>query len=161
MTYKSKRTIAGMISGIMLLLAYIIYVRVRGPEFSEDLSIWARLMLIFIGIGIGLTIVIQILFHISYSIGITIKEQGKNYKDIERIISSAAVEDEMDKLINRKSAHYGYICAGSGFITSLIFLAAGTPAFIALHLIFGSFFAASLVEGIINIYSYEKGITNG
>ena len=161
MTYKSKRTIASMISGFLLLLAYIIYIRLWGPEFSVNLSIWARFMLIFITIGIALNIVINILFHIGYSIGIAVKEQGQNDKQIERIISSSTVEDEMDKLINYKSARYGYICSGVGFISSLIFLATGGSAFITLHLIFGSFFAASFVEGVVNIYCYEKGIANG
>ena len=64
MTYNSKKNIIGMIAGIVIVAAYIIFIRIVNSPAQEDIQAWAKLMLIFIGIGIAVQIVIQILFHV-------------------------------------------------------------------------------------------------
>jgi hypothetical protein len=153
-----------MAAGLLLFAAYTVYALGKnspGPEGPESLQSWALVMLVFIGIAVAASIVIQILFHIAFSIGIAVKERESDDKKVERIIESSMVEDEMDKLINLKSGHIGYICAGIGFAAALAALAFGASAVFALHILFGSFAGGSLVEGGVNIYLYERGVSNG
>jgi hypothetical protein len=133
-----------MAAGLLFSAAYTVYAlgkNAPGPETPESLRAWALGMLVFIGIGVAAAIVIQILFHIVFSIGI--------------------VEDEMDKLINLKAGHTGYICAGIGFVAALAALAFGASGVFALHILFGSFAGGSLAEGGVSIYLYEMGVRNG
>jgi hypothetical protein len=149
-----------MAAGVLLLAAYIIYALGNSPG-QGSLKSWAIVMLVFIGIGIAALILIQILFHIAFSIGIAVKDPEGEEKNIERIISSSMVEDEMDMLISLKSAHAAYICAGIGFIAALAALAFGASAVFALHILFGSFAAGSTLEGGMSVYCYEMGCKNG
>ena len=161
MSYNSKKTIASMLAGVGLIIAYIIYARGGSAPAPSDLKAWAVAMLIFIGIGVAVEIVIQIIFHIALAIGVAIKEQKQDEKTIERIISSTVTEDERDKLIGLKSANVGYAFAGMGFVAALIALAAGATILVAVHITFGSFCIGSIVEGGISIYHYERGVHNG
>ena len=147
-----------MIMGVLLAAAYIIYALSDSSPAPDDLKSWAAAMLVFIGIGVAAAIVIQIIFHIALSIGIAVKEREQDEKTVERIIASTVVEDERDKLISLKSAHIGYIFAGLGFVAALVALAFGTQFVTALHILFGTFSSGSLVEGIVSVYFYERGI---
>jgi len=158
MSYNSKKTIASIVMGVLLVAAYVIYAFSKYSPESEDLKSWAVVMLVFIGIGVAAAIGIQIVFHIALSIGIAVKEQGQDDKTVERIIASTVVEDERDKLISLKSSHIGAIFAGLGFVAMLVALAFGVPVVTALHIIFGTFSVGSIVEGIVSVYFYEKGI---
>ena len=161
MSYNSKRTIASMVAGVFLIVAYAIYAFGEHSPTTEDLKSWAIAILVFIGIGVAAVIVIQIIFHIAMAIGIAVKEREHSDKEIEKNISSLMVEDERDKLINLKSAHIGYIFAGIGFALALVGLAFGMPGVFALHILFGAFAIGSVVEGIATVYFYEKGVRNG
>ena len=161
MSYSSKRTISNVVAGLLLVAAYIIYASGSNAPAPEDLKSWATAMLVFIGIGVGAIIVIQIAFHVFLAIRIAVKEEERDSKKIERIIESTMVEDEREKLIGLKSARVGYICAGAGAMAMLIALAAGVSAVMALQLLFGSSAAGSIVEGIVSVYFYEKGVRHG
>ena len=161
MTVSSKKTVLSMISGILMVIAYIIYALGGSAPEGGNLKSWALSMLIFIGLGVILTILIQILFHVALSIVVSVKENESDSKKIERVIKSSMFEDERDKLIGLKSARLGYICAGAGFIAALALLAFGVQAVAALHTIFASFAAGSLAEGIMGVYYHEKGVGNG
>lgn len=158
MTYQSKRTLTAMAAGVILAIVYLSYALGQNAPSSEDLKAWAGLMLTFIGISVGIMIIIQILFHIFFSVGVAIKNQTKTDKEVERIISATVVEDERDKLISLKSMHVGYIVAGLGFVACLVMLAMGSVPALALNVLLGSFCAASLVEGIVSIALYERGV---
>ena len=161
MTYPSKKTLTGLITGLLLIIAYLVYALGNNAPAGENTKAWAVALLIFIGIGIAAMIVIQILFHIGYAIGIAVKERDCDDEQVERMVSSAMVEDERDKQIGLKSAHIGSICAGIGFIATLIAFALNFSAVISLHLLTGSFFMGGLIEGIISIYLYERGVSHG
>ena len=159
MTFKSKRTIVSMMAGVILAVAYIMYaLGTKAPSLS-DISAWAVAMLVFIGIAIVASIVIQILFHILYSIGIAVKERDLDDKEVERIIESETVEDEDDKTISLKTSRAGYFCTGIGFIIALVWLAfMGTSMVVAFHILLGAIFIGSFIEGIMSVRYYERGI---
>ena len=158
MSYNSKRTIASIIAGVILIAAYLIYAFGERSPAPDDLKSWATAMLVFIAIGVAATVVIQILFHIALAVGIAVKEREQDDKTVERMIASAVVEDERDKLVGLKSARIGYAIAGAGFIAALVALAFEAPVVAALHIPFGAFATGSIVEGIVSVYFYEKGI---
>ena len=161
MTYNSKKTITSMAAGVLLLIGYIIYALGPHAPAPQALNRWAGAILIFIGIGIAGVIIIQILFHIAYAIGIAAKEQHQSDKDVERILASTMVEDERDKLINFKAAHASQICAGLGFVAALAVLTFGGTALLGLHILLGAFSGGSLIEGAVSIHLYERGVHNG
>lgn len=161
MAYNTKRTIVSIVAGVILAVAYLIYAMGSGAPETDDLKRWAVAILIFIGIGVVLQIVIQIILQIVYSVSTAVRETGIDDKEIERIVSSEMYDDEMDKLINLKSAHIGYILVGVGFIAALIVIATGCPVIYALHILFGSYLASSVAEGLVAAYLYERGVHNG
>ena len=160
MTYNSKSILVSMGAGVLMAAAYIVYALGGSAPAPDDLKAWAIAMLIFTGACIVAGIIIQILFHIGLAIGIAIKE-GEDDRNIERIIASSAVEDEMKKLINLKSSRVGYVCSGIGFLAALAVLALGMRAITALHIIFASIAVGSLIEGCFSVYLHERGVHNG
>ena len=159
MSYNSKKILTGMLTGVAIFIAYIVFS--LGEHSPKTISSWAIAMLAFIGVGIVASIVIQILFHVGLAIGVAVKNQScEDDEIVERIISSATIEDERDKLISLKSAHIGYVCEGIGFMCFLAILANGSSVVLALNVLFGAFFAGSLVEGVVSIFLYEKGVNN-
>lgn len=161
MSYNSKRTIVSMIAGSIVLIAYFIYTLSEYAPDSENLKSWAITILVFIGIGIAGLIVVQILFHVGFAIGVAIKEQSIEDKEIERMMEASMIEDERDKLINLKAAHIGYTCAGLGLAVTLTLLAFGGSVIFALHILLGAFSIGSLIEGAVSVYLYERGVHNG
>ena len=159
MTFKSKRVIASMVAGAAQAVAYIVYMLSTHAPAPEDVRAWALTMLVFIGIAIVANIIIQILFHIAYSVGVAVKERAQDDKKVERIIAAETDEDEMDKLVSLKSSRIGYVCIGIGFIAALVGLAfLGASAVVALHILLGAFFAGSFIEGGLSVYFYERGV---
>ena len=161
MTYASKRTLTSMVAGIILCIVYGFYAAGQYANGVESWKEWAITILAFIWISIAIIVVIQILFHIAFAIGTAARNQDKDDEEVEKAVSSAMVEDEMDKLIELKSSHIGYICAGIGFHGLLIALAFNAAPVIVLHILFGSFFLGALIEGAVTIHMYERGVHNG
>jgi len=166
MAYQISRTITRILSGAILLIIYLVQVTNKyqaGLLAIDELQSLAQMMLLFIGIGIGVTIGMEIVFHILFSIGLAVKESVKkgsscNDEEIEKTINQEFVEDEMAKLIDQKSLRVGYITAGIGFITSLVFLALDYPVFIMVNIFFVSFFIAGMMEGFARIFYYKRGV---
>ena len=146
-----------MAAGVVSLAAYLIYALGKSAPEAGNLKAWAAAMLVFIGISIAFQVITQILFHIIAAAGIAAKEREKNGDTVERIIKSELADDERDKRISLRAVHIGYICAGIGIIAALAVLALGALAVTALHIIIGSCFVSSFVEGAVNIYLYERG----
>ena len=169
MSYQEKRTITSILTGAAILTAYCLYAfnpQRLSAVAPDNLKYWAVTMLIFIGIGVGASIVIQILFHILMSISIAIREKMHNEQiddkqfevTIEKTIGSEMIEDEMHKMIELKSMRVGFFLAGVGFIASLFSLVFNSTAVVMLNILFISFNVASLIEGMVQIYYYRKGI---
>jgi len=161
MSYQEKRTIIGLVSGIVLIIAYCIYAFGKlqaGVISPDDLKFWAGTMLLFIGVGIVAMIIIQIIYHILLAISIAIQEREQDEKKIEATVEATVVEDEMDKLIGLKSSKFGYAFIGFGFIGGLISLILNYPLYIMLNIMFLSFSLGSIFEGFVSLYYYKKGI---
>lgn len=156
MYYQEKKNIATLISGLLVLSAYCIYVYQKYqagiPDAGNNLRFWAVTMLIFIGAGIVVTILILIIFHIINAI---INEAVQQEQDDEMI------EDEMDKLIELKASRNSYIIVGVGFVISLITLVMQKPPAVMLNILFFSFLLGSFFEGITQLYFYRRGIRHG
>jgi hypothetical protein len=156
------------------IFAFIKYSE-AGPQIN-DLSAWATAMLIFIAISVGVVILTQILFHIGIVAGFEIKKQvtheiNRKIKeqmpstdlraldsDLELDDSEFEVVDEMEKIISLKANKAGYIVTGVGFVLALLTLAIKLPPSIMLNIIFFSFVIASIVENIVHLYFYKRGI---
>jgi len=165
MSYQEKRTVTSILSGVLILVAYCLY------AFSPsrlaalppgDLKPWASAMLIFIAIGIVATIVIQIVFHILLSIALAVQAKIENQQsdddEIERTIHREMIEDERDKQIELKSNRIGFAVAGIGFVTGLLALVFNYSPVVMLNIMFLSFSAGSVLEGVGQLYYYRKGI---
>ena len=139
MTYLSKRSLLGMLIGIVLIVIYIFYAFSDSAPALNDLKAWAILMLIYIALSIVITIVFQIVFHIILSIIIALKEKSEDSSKIERIIKYTLLEDERNYLINLRSSHYSHILTAFGFIAALVALAFGMNEVMALHIVAGSY----------------------
>jgi hypothetical protein len=168
MSYQEKRTLVSVLTGILILAAYCIYTYSKvssGVESVSDLKFWAFAMVLFIGIGVIATIIIQIVFHILLSVGLAIKEQiqtgGVDEDGIEKILEVEMVEDEMDKLIGLKSMRFGFAIAGIGFVSGLLTLLFDYAPAVMLNIMFVSFSLGSILEGIVQIYYYRKGVNHG
>ncbi len=168
MSYKEKRIIASIITGILVLAAYGIYAAVRyqsGMAAPEDMKFWALTILAFIGIGIAVSVVTQILFHVLIAAAVAVKESGQNGKDgdkrVEEVIGAEMVEDEMDKLISLKAMKFSFVIAGMGFVAALVSIVLGYSPVVMLNILFVSFCTGSLAEGFIQLYFYRRGIKHG
>ncbi|EKD88491.1 MAG: hypothetical protein ACD_34C00503G0001 [uncultured bacterium] len=163
MSYQEKKTLASITSGALLLAAYCLYAfnPARSPA---DLKGWATTMLIFIAIGIGATIIIQIVFHILFSIGVAIQGKIQNRecddKDIEKNIKLEMVEDERDRMIEMKSNQVGFGIAGFGFIAALLALVLNYSPVVMLNILFLTFCFGSICEGIFQFILYRRGYSH-
>lgn len=168
MSYHEKKTITTIITGILVLAAYVIYAVGKyrsGAAAPDDLRFWAVTMLIFVGVEVAATIVIQILFHIFFSISLAVKESVEtgrcDDKQVEQTIKAQMVEDEMDKLIVLKSMRISFGIAGTGFVAGLISLVLGWAPAVMLNILFVTFSLGSLVEGLAQLHYYRSGIQHG
>jgi hypothetical protein len=164
MSYQETKTSVSIFSGVLILAAYCIYAfnPARLAALAPgDLRSWASTMLIFIVIGIGVSIVVQIAFHIIYSILLAVRSKIENQqsddKEIERTINREMVEDERDKQIELKSMRIGFIVAGIGFVTALLSLVLEYSPVVMLNILYLSFFVGSLLEGVGQLYYYRRG----
>jgi len=169
MTYHEKRTIITSITGMLVMLSYLFYAIFKYNEATSEsltLKFWASKMLIFIGIGVIAIIITMILFHIIYSIGLAVKLKMENndisdkeiQQTINQLIKTDTVEDEMGKLIELKAMRIGFVCAGLGFVLSLVSLLFNYSPIIMINILYLSFGFGSALEGLVQLYYYKKGI---
>lgn len=166
MGFKTKRTIMMLLAGIVVTVIYIVVAIGAKAPATADLSAWAIMILKFIGIAVGATVALQVIFHVAYSVGVSVREGIKkgiddeevDDKEIERRINATVMEDEMDKAIESKALRFGYACTGAGFVIALFVLANGLPTLWALHIQLAAIVFGSLLEGIVRIFLYERGV---
>jgi uncharacterized membrane protein len=153
MSNQEKRIITTILTGILILAAYGIYVYQQYQagiiDLEKDLRFWAITMLIFIGVGIVLTVIILIIFHIIIAI---VNEAKKEEQE------DPSIEDEMDKLIALKAMRNSYAMVGIGFILSMASLIMQMPPAVMLNILFLSFNLGSLFEGFSQLYFYRRGV---
>lgn len=156
MLYQEKKTIATLLSGVLVLAAYAIYVlqKLKSGDLGLETGLkgWASAMLVFIGVGVAATIVILIVFHIINAV-----VQEVRHEEAE----DPSVEDEMDKLIALKATRNSYFLVGAGFVASLVLLVLRQSPVVMLNVLFVSFNLGGLCDGFFQLYFYRKGIRNG
>jgi len=178
MSYQEKRIGVSVVSGLLILVSYCIYgvsrFKVVGTGLLTDLRFWATTMLVTIGLGIAVMMLIQIILHIYLAISSEVKKeiakkiagdgtcgsksyQGRSCEDLEMMDK----EDEMDKLISLKASNYSFGVIGFGFVASLVTLYFRLPPAIMLNIMFVSFMLASLLEELLQLRFYRKGIYHG
>lgn len=171
MSYQEKRIVVSVVSGLLVFVSYCFYgvtkYQTMGESILNDLKFWSTIMLITIGLGIAVMMVIQIVFHIYLAISNEVKKEiskkiscgnkTMSCEDIEMIDQ----EDEMDKLISLKASKYSFGTIGVGFAVALITLYYHLPPAVMLNIIFVSFMLASLLEGMLQLSFYRKGIHHG
>jgi hypothetical protein len=161
MSYQEKRTIASIVVGALILVAYCAYaLSVYKSDAAGSVAFWAGAMLIFIGIGAAAVIVVQIIFHILLAASIAVKEKSNEQK-LKNKIAASFVEDEMDKLIELKASRLAFTIAGFGFVAGLVLLVLDFSPAVMLNILFLSCLIGSLFEGFLNLHYYRKGVRNG
>lgn len=167
MSYQEKKTLTSIISGILVFVAYCLYAfnPTRLASIAEgDLKQWATTMLVFIGIGIVCMIIIQIVFHILFSISVAVQEKIRNNdtddRSIEKNIQLEMVEDERDRLIELKSNRVGFTVAGLGFVAALVSLVLNYSPAVMLNILYLSISFGSLLEGFAQLFYYRRGGLN-
>ena len=163
MSYQEKRITTEILTSLAVLGAYCIYAfGVKDFSAATPLKTWAGSMLIFMGINIGLSIVVQILFHIFYSVSIAIKEQIHNAEfseeRVERSIEAEFVKDERDRLIDLKATRISFIVSSLGLGAGLILLVLDFSPAVMLNVMYFTLFTGSFIEGAAEIYQYHKGL---
>ena len=163
MSYQEKKTIVSIVSGVLLLAAYYLYIFSKSASGNLDnLKFWATSMLVFIGIAVVALIIIQIVFHILLSVAMAVKQKLEDEscddKAVENSIEQEMVEDERDKLIELKANKIGYALAGAGFLGGLVALALGASAVVMLNILFLSSGAGGIAEGLVQLRFYRRGI---
>jgi len=161
MMYKSKRILLNMISGLVITAVYITYALGDGAPVTEDIRSWAILILTYIGAIVVASIVIQVIFHIAMAIGISMKEGDCDDVEVERVMNSSMMEDEMDRTISLKASRIAHIFIGIGAFAMFLALALEEPTVIAMHVLLGALVIGSFLEASMCLYYYEKGVGYG
>ena len=164
MSYPQKRTLVNIFTMALVYGAYA-FTAFSKHTFDSALRPWAVTMLTFIGVAAIAAIIIQIIFHVTLSIGVSVKEAIKSADpesaEIEEALKGALVEDERDKLIELKSSKANSVTLSAGLMLGLVSIVLGFPLAVMLNLIYGAFFIGTIAEGIVNLILYRKGATYG
>ena len=162
MSYLEKRTLATISTMALLYGFYAVFAFPR-LQMTDPLRSWAITMLIIGSLTIALVIIIQVLFHVLFSVGIAVKAALNNRDTIDEekigeAIEGELIEDERDKLLAQKSSQISYIISGISFITGLVSLVLEAPPAVMLNLIFAAAYLGAVVEGIFTLILYQKGV---
>lgn len=148
MSYQEKQNIVNIFSALLVTVIFALMVFNRQQQGQFDLTVdfrtWGTIFLIFIGISIVVRIIIQIIFHIINAIA-TREEK-------------VPTEDERDKLIKLKATRNSYYAFTSGFVLSVLGLAAGMPVYWIFIAFVGFGLIAEIVDNGSQIYYYRKGV---
>jgi hypothetical protein len=134
---------------VLVILFYAWYVYSRyiadNPAILNDFKFWGTSFIILIPVAIGIQIIIQIIFAIITHI----LNKGEEIDPID---------DERDKLIELKAikvSHYLFIL---GFVLAMGALAMGMQPWVMFVVLISSGFTASMVNEILRLYYYRKGV---
>lgn len=148
MDLKEKRILVSLISSVLFMAIYCLFVYYRvmdgNPALMHDLRFIGKAFLIMIPLAIVVQIIIQIILAIVFKIS--------GHNDID------PVDDERDKLIELKSikiSHYIFIV---GFMMAMGCLAFGLKPSVMIFVLMASGFLASVVNETLRLWYYRKGV---
>lgn len=148
MTYTERNNFVAIFNNLVVS-GYFVW-RILGMyqqgafDGPDGLALWAQTVLWVIPISIAATIVLTILFNIVFAIAV-------------RESNPEMVSDERDKLFGNRAMLTTMAVASAGFILSLVILALGWTAFLALNLILAGFALADFAGNIVKLVSYRRG----
>jgi len=144
---KEKQIIVSLISSALIMGFYSFYVYnhyISGNEsILNDFKFWGKAFLILIPVSV----IAQIIIHIIFAI-------------INKIITSkdvSTISDERDKLIELKSVRISHWVFLFGFLAAMSSQALGFEPYYMFLMLIAAGFAASIIEGIAQLYYYRKG----
>jgi hypothetical protein len=145
---KETRILVTMISlilipGIYALIVYNKYIS-GNPDILNDFTFWGKKFIVFIPVMVVTLIFIHIVFAI-----------------INKIVTNQdipTITDEMDKLIELKSIKISRWVTSLGFLLAFGSQAIGMQPWIMFATLISSCFLGGVVESIVQIYFYRKGI---
>lgn len=144
---KEKQIIVTLVSSVLIMGLYSLYVYYHyisgNPSIINDFKFWGKAFLILIPVSVTAQIIIHIVFAIMNKI--------VTNKDIPTI------SDERDKLIELKSVRISHLVFLFVFLAAMSSQAVGFEPYVMFILLVAAGFAASIIEGITQIYFYRKG----
>jgi len=145
---KEKQLLISNLSSLLLMILYSLYVYINyfreDPLLIHNTAFWAKAFLILIPILMG----VQILLHIAMAIvyKITANEE------------IPTITDEMDRLIELKAMRVSHWVFIAGFILAMASQAMGMATWVMFPVLIGSMFMAGIIEGMLQIWFYMKGV---
>jgi hypothetical protein len=136
----------------------------NGLEAFDDAKFWSEIIIKNVFLMVILIVFTLILLHILTAIFTAAKNEiTKSDKSIDESIEEVFddVDDEMGKLINLKSSLAGYFIVSFGFILSVAIVYFELPFGLVMVVMFSSFIFGNIVEFLIKIYLYNRGVVHG
>lgn len=148
MDIKEKRILITLITSVLTFIIYALYVyhsMIKNDlSLLNDFKFWGKSFLILIPVAIAVQIVVQIAF------AVYIKTTTDEEID--------PIDDERDKLIELKAIKISHHIFIAGFALSMGTLAMDMQPWVMFVTLLSSGFIASIVNEIIRLYFYRKGI---
>lgn len=148
MSYQEKRSIANVMSSLLVVTIYGFFVFRRlqdgGMAQLNDFAFWGRVFLLLVPLTIATHIVVMILFTIFYQV--TTNEEGPSFSD------------ERDKLIELKSLKNSHWVFALAFFLAMASQAVGMPPFVMFLMFILGGTVSEVVEGVSQLVLYRKGV---
>jgi hypothetical protein len=147
MTYQEKKSIASLISTILIFGSYCLYMYPRFPDGgleSATFHFWGSFVLILFLVSIAAHIIISIIFNIIYRITTGEKEP--------------TFADELDKLIELKSNRNSFFVFILGFLFAMGALVIFQPSQLMFMILIISGFISDVTGSITKLYHYRRGV---
>lgn len=148
MSYQEKRALVFLISSILILGLYGLYIFNTYHDTilaaPNDFKFWGKTFLILIPVSIVANIIIMIIFNI-----------------VNKILSNEdipAITDERDKLIELKSTQVSHWVFIFGFLFAMGSQAFGMQPYIMFITLMVSCFISSSAAEVTKIYLYRRGL---
>ena len=147
MTYQEKKSIASLISTILIFGSYCLYMYPRFPDGgleSATFRFWGSFVLILFLVSIAAHIIISIIFNIVYRITTGEKEP--------------IFADELDKLIELKANRISFFVFILGFLFAMGALVIFQPSQLMFMILIISGFLSDVTGSITKLYHYRRGV---
>lgn len=148
MTYQEKKSIATLISSVLIFAVYSLYKYAQYPEggmeLEESIRYWGSFVLVLTLVSIIAHIVISIIFNIIFRITTGEKEP--------------AFADELDKLIELKAHRNSFFLFILGFLLAMMSLATDRPLNVMFLILIASGFLSDVAGSVTKLYHYRKGV---
>ncbi|QYR21770.1 hypothetical protein KZ483_01620 [Paenibacillus sp. sptzw28] len=148
MSFQEKRNIVSLITTLLILPLYCMYVFQRYQERSfnsaDELSFWGAFILILIPVSIAAKIIIHIVFSTINTIATKEKEPS--------------ITDEFDKVIGLKATRNSHYVFMIGFLLSMVPLVMNMPPYVMFIILIASGFVSEVVGTVTQLYLYRRGV---